>query len=556
MPTHDYIIANGTGAAVRADINAALSAIVSLNSSASEPGTMYAYQLWADTTSNLLKIRNSANSAWITLRQLDGDFSIVAVEDGLQATPSLTFTNDLNTGIFRPGNDSLSIVTNALRAITITSTQAVGIQTANPSTALHVAGNARVGADDTTDAHLQIGKGATGNRNSYIDIVGDTTYTDYGVRLIRNNGGADATSEIKHRGTGAFNIVTQEAAPIVFNTTNSPRLTILPAGNVGIGTSSPGESIHTTGKLRVGDGGNYTVAAVQLGTSNANGISYPGTNILNFITNSTAALTIDASQRVGIGTTGPAQELHVQASSGSGNIRVGGSAGLEINFDTSASTTSQIKSLYSTVSAAAQLKLVSGFLTFHTGTSNLEKARIDADGRLLVGTTTQVANVNGGILQLGSGITFPATAVAASDANTLDDYEEGTWTPTIAGDGTAFVGTTYFARAGLYRKIGSLVYVSYDIDVNQAGTLADNASIGNLPFPVPNNTNLSNGGGSIGYIAGIQQNYVYQSNYPQNNSSYLFIIGRTAASNQTGFFSSSNFFANNIRITGQAWYSV
>jgi hypothetical protein len=169
MPTHDYIIANGTGAAVRADINLALSAIVSLNSSASEPGTMYAYQLWADTGSNpsLLKIRNGANSAWITLRQLDGDFSIVAVEDGLQATPSLTFTNDLNTGVFRSGTDALAIVTGGQYAIACTSTQAVGIKTANPSTALHVAGNARVGADDVTDAHLQIGKGATGNRNSY-----------------------------------------------------------------------------------------------------------------------------------------------------------------------------------------------------------------------------------------------------------------------------------------------------------------------------------------------------------------------------------------------------
>jgi trimeric autotransporter adhesin len=238
MPIHDYIIDNGTGAAVRADINLALSAIVSLNSSASEPGTMYAYQLWADTTSNLLKIRNSGNSAWITLRQLDGDFSIVAVEDGLQATPSLTFTNDLNTGIFRPGNDSLAIVTGATRAITITSTQAVGIQTANPSTALHVAGNARVGADDVTDAHLQIGKGATGNRNSYIDIVADTTYTDYGLRVIRNNTGANATSELKHRGTGALNFTTEEAAPIVFNTTNSPQVTIDSSGRLLVGTST------------------------------------------------------------------------------------------------------------------------------------------------------------------------------------------------------------------------------------------------------------------------------------------------------------------------------
>ena len=243
MPIHDYIISNGTGAAVRADINSALSAIVSLNSNASEPGTMYAYQLWADTAAGLLKIRNGANSAWVTLRQLDGDFSIVAVEDGLQATPSLTFTNDLNTGVFRSGADALAIVTGGQYAIACTSTQAVGIRTPNPSTALHVAGNARVGADDVTDAHLQIGKGASGNRNSYIDIVADTTYTDYGLRIIRNNTGANATSELKHRGTGALNFTTQEAAPIVFNTTNSPQVTIDASGRLLVGTSnvlSPG----------------------------------------------------------------------------------------------------------------------------------------------------------------------------------------------------------------------------------------------------------------------------------------------------------------------------
>ena len=238
MPTHDYIIANGTGAAVRADINLALSAIVSLNSSASEPGTMYAYQLWADTAAGLLKIRNGTNSGWITLRQLDGDFSIVAVEDGLQATPSLTFTNDLNTGVFRSGADALAIVTGGQYAITCTSTQAVGIKTANPNAALHVAGSTRVGADSTADAILEIGKGATGNRNSYIDIVADTTYTDYGLRVIRNNTGANATSELKHRGTGALNITTQEAAAIEFYTTNLPRVAIHSSGRLLVGTST------------------------------------------------------------------------------------------------------------------------------------------------------------------------------------------------------------------------------------------------------------------------------------------------------------------------------
>lgn len=70
MANHDYVIDNGTGAAVRADLNDALAAIVSNNSSATEPATTYAYQWWADTTSGDLKIRDAANSAWVTVGTL------------------------------------------------------------------------------------------------------------------------------------------------------------------------------------------------------------------------------------------------------------------------------------------------------------------------------------------------------------------------------------------------------------------------------------------------------------------------------------------------------
>ena len=162
-----------------------------------------------------------------------------AIPLGTLQAPSVSFLNDSDTGIFCPqGGNSLAIATGAQYAITCTSTQAVGIKTANPQKALHVAGATRVGADDATDAFLEIGEGATGNRSSYIDIVGDTTYTDYGLRVIRNNGGADATSEIKHRGTGAFNIVTQEAAPIQFYTSNSPRVAIDSSGRLLVGTSN------------------------------------------------------------------------------------------------------------------------------------------------------------------------------------------------------------------------------------------------------------------------------------------------------------------------------
>lgn len=70
MPTHDMIIDNAVGATVRADINSALAALVANSSNATAPATMYAYQWWADTTTGLLKIRNAANTAWITVGTL------------------------------------------------------------------------------------------------------------------------------------------------------------------------------------------------------------------------------------------------------------------------------------------------------------------------------------------------------------------------------------------------------------------------------------------------------------------------------------------------------
>jgi len=70
MAQHDYDIANQSGAAFRQDLNNCLDAIVSQNSGTSEPSTTYAYQWWADTTSGLLKIRDSANAAWVTVGTL------------------------------------------------------------------------------------------------------------------------------------------------------------------------------------------------------------------------------------------------------------------------------------------------------------------------------------------------------------------------------------------------------------------------------------------------------------------------------------------------------
>ena len=90
----------------------------------------------------------------------------------------------------------------------------------------------------------------------------------------------------------------------------------------------------------------------------------------------------------------------------------------------------------------------------------------------------------------GSGITFPATQSASTDVNTLDDYEEGTWTPSIAG--TTSAGTaSYTVRQGNYNKIGNVVYFSLYIDYG-SGTGTGNTKITGLPFSTASTNTVLN----------------------------------------------------------------
>lgn len=82
------------------------------------------------------------------------------------------------------------------------------------------------------------------------------------------------------------------------------------------------------------------------------------------------------------------------------------------------------------------------------------------------------------------GIAFPATQVASADANTLDDYEEGTWTPVLSTTGTNFTSVTYDTQSGTYVKIGSLVVVQFAVktDAVTVGSASGNVTITGLPF--------------------------------------------------------------------------
>ena len=108
MAQADGVVANGSGAAVRADLNNQLAALFTTHSGATAPSTTYAYQFWADTTTSELKIRNSTNSAWVSLRGLDGSFTI---SDGSVGAPGLRFSSDTNTGLYRSEADTIAFST-------------------------------------------------------------------------------------------------------------------------------------------------------------------------------------------------------------------------------------------------------------------------------------------------------------------------------------------------------------------------------------------------------------------------------------------------------------
>jgi len=98
---------------------------------------------------------------------------------------------------------------------------------------------------------------------------------------------------------------TQSTNHMFFRTNDAERMRIDSSGNVGIGTDSPAQSLDTTGKIRVRDGGNTTIPSIQMGPSGVDGLSLPTTNNIAFITNSSEAMRIDSSGNVGIGTGSP-----------------------------------------------------------------------------------------------------------------------------------------------------------------------------------------------------------------------------------------------------------
>ena len=103
MSQHDYNIANGGGAAVRADINLALVAIQSQNSGLTAPTVTKPFMPWFDTTTGIFKVRNAADDGWINVVQLGNAQTFTAAQRGAVAplTDGATITRTGTSSTYR-----------------------------------------------------------------------------------------------------------------------------------------------------------------------------------------------------------------------------------------------------------------------------------------------------------------------------------------------------------------------------------------------------------------------------------------------------------------------
>jgi hypothetical protein len=172
---------------------------------------------------------------------------------------------------------------------------------------------------------------------------------------------------------------------------------------------------------------------------------------------------------VSIGTTSSLGKFGVLRDSGSGSVIVIGN-----------SNTGDFGGLAVTDGGSYPVEMFGTSLVFKAGSSvygsATERAKFPSAGGFQTKTTIGVGDATPA--NSGAGITFPATQSASTDANTLDDYEEGTFTPSITATGV----TAYSVLEGKYTKIGQVVVVNVKFRVSTSSGGTGSFNITNAPF--------------------------------------------------------------------------
>ena len=144
---------------------------------------------------------------------------------------------------------------------------------------------------------------------------------------------------------------------------------------------------------------------------------------------------------------------------------------------------------------------------------------------------------NSGATVYCSGVNFPDTQSSSADANTLDDYEEGTFTPSLGGN------TTYNAQVGNYTKIGRKVTCVISLNINAIGT-GSTHTISGLPFTSIDATEAS---GCVGFFSG-SASTVSTINPSVNNNASTVTLCSVGGSGATATATSTAIFANSTSI--------
>ena len=228
-------------------------------------------------------------------------------------------------------------------------------------------------------------------------------------------------------------------------------------------------------------------------------ISNPSDNEFRILTNGSERVRVNSSGNVGIGTTNLDHKLQVDYTSdddgfvinnafrgGKFRIATSGTFGDNLDFRR-----------YDSVNDTYRRYLILGpdLFSVHTGvtTSSIERLRVTSTGDV------QITDGNLVFSTSGTGIDFSATADGSGTTTSelLDDYEEGTWTPSISFSGGNTGMTFEFSPSGTYTKIGNTVRVRFGFKFSNKGSSTGNFRIEGLPYSGLNSSYNHSAGGII-----------------------------------------------------------
>jgi hypothetical protein len=411
-----------------------------------------------------------------------------------------TFANATSSIPLSQLDTNFSTLANAVNDINSGATTLANLKSSNVTITGGVISNVTLD-NVTVDVETLSNVTINGGNVTVTNMVATTANATTGnITTIVAGAGTSAAPSITTTGDTNTGIFFPAADTIAFTEGGAEAMRIDSSGNVGIAYTTPSSMNSAARNLVVGGGSGNTGLTIFSGTASYSSIHFAdGTtttdayrgfiwyshsdDALGFGTGATERLRIDSSGNVGINCTPSNATLHLIAVTGSNanipTIKVEAAVYPMIDFIVQ-NTNSSARNwrLASVYNDYGRFEIISGTTQGGNPTTTV----------LGLKQGSSVA-LEGATPQSGTGITFPATPNNSNNANTLDEYEEGTFTPTdTSGAGLSFVAGT----SARYVKIGKRVFCDLELLFPSTASGAG-ISIGSLPFTSADDGNYSSG---------------------------------------------------------------